>query len=219
MATLEKIILDNFSGGGKCNLFHYGIVQDCLPKNKFEFLSGNFYGIIGEFGTGGAALSCILTGNTQFYGGQIYVDDKESSIDYIIRNSWYVGLDTNKKKCKLRRKKTIRECIESGVRETAQECDAQMIGNLFNVSKERVERNIRYASGERWKASAAIGYAYGKKIFCYPWMNSKDVELLRQQLSETIKILIDCECIIIFPTTTENNLKMISNNYEKIMLS
>ena len=90
---MEKIIFDNFSVGGECNLFHHGTVLDCLQNNCFEFHAGNLYGIIGEFGNGGAALSCGITGNTDYYEGRIYIDNQESSMEHIIENSWYVGLD------------------------------------------------------------------------------------------------------------------------------
>ena len=90
---MEKIVFDNFSVGGECNLFHHGTVLDCLQNNYFEFYAGNLYGIIGEFGNVGAALSCGITGNTDFYEGKVYIDEQESSMEYIVKNSWYVGSD------------------------------------------------------------------------------------------------------------------------------
>ena len=49
--------LKDISFWGECNLFHYGIVQECLQKRDFEFSSGNLYGIIGEFGEGDAGVT------------------------------------------------------------------------------------------------------------------------------------------------------------------
>lgn len=213
MAILEKIIFNNFSVGGECNLFHHGIVQDCLFRNNFEFYMGELYGIIGEFGTGGAALSCGITGNTNFYEGEINVDNKESSISYIIQNSWYVGLDLNESKSIFRKKQTIRQQLEYGISNFNQQLDFNTIVDRFEISNERIDRSIDFVSGERWKASAAIGYANGKKIFCYPWLNSRDVKNLREQLSKTIKNLLDAGCIVIFPTTKEENIKILYSQY------
>lgn len=214
---LEKIKLSNISFGGKCNLFQYGIVHDCLQIKDFEFFKGNLYGIIGEFGTGGVALSCGITGNTKFYEGKIYFDDKEKEIEDLVNISWYIGNDLyqyrtsglfcNKPKIY---KKTIKEQIEYGVRCKLVNRDFTTIQKMFEISSERVERNISFVSGERWKASAAIGYANGKKIFCYPWMNSKDIEHLKEQLSHTVEVLLDVGCIVIIPTTNEENIKKIS---------
>ena len=215
---LEKITLKGISFGGRCNLFHYGIVQDCLQKNDFEFLRGNLYGIIGEFGEGGAALSCGMTGNTNFYEGRIYFDGMEKTIKDLVDISWYIGNDLYQYKKKVLfdsktkiNKKTIKEQIEYGVRCKRIDADVSSIQKEFCISPERIERNISFVSGERWKASAAIGYANGKKVFCYPWMNSKDIEHLKEQFSHTVNILLDAGCIVIIPTTKEENVKKLSS--------
>lgn len=215
---MKKIVFKNFSVGGTCDLFHHGVTQDCLHNNSFEFQMGNLYGIVGEFGNGGAALSCGLTGNTDFYEGRIYIDDKEETISNIIKNSWYVGYDLYGSHNPLRRK-TIKEQIETGVRATHCELSAKTIQDMFYVSEERVGRNIKKVSGERWKASIAIGYAYGKKIFCYPWMNSRDVEHLKEQMAKNIKALIDNKCVVVLPTTKEENVMKTSTRYNIIYLN
>ena len=97
---------------------------------------------------------------------------------------------------------------------TEQGGDAKKIQDIFRISEERIDRNIKYVSGERWKASAAIGYANGRRIFCYPWMNSRDVELLKEQLSYVVDYLIHSDCIVIFPTTKEENIKKICSEYK-----
>ena len=215
---MKKIVFNDFSVGGECNLFHYGIPRELLQKHDFEFYAGNLYGIIGEFGDGGAALSCGITGNTKYYKGRIFIDEVECSIDHVIENSWYVGNDLFKYKSKglffnkpKFNKNTIKEQIEYGIRCKKTNESFSTIQNMFNVSNDRIVRNINYVSGERWKASAAIGYANGRKIFCYPWMNTKDVEHLREQLSHTIKVLQENGCIVIMPTTKEENIKKISD--------
>lgn len=218
VAVLEKIVLKNFSVGGTCDLFHHGVTQDCLHNYSFEFQVGNLYGVVGEFGNGGAALSCGLTGNTDFYEGRIYIDDKEETISNIIKNSWYVGYDLYGSHNPFRRK-TIKEQIEAGVRATHCELSAKTIQDIFYVSEERVGRNIKKISGERWKASIAIGYAYGKKIFCYPWMNSRDVEHLKEQMAKNIKILIDNKCVVVLPTTKEENVMKTSTRYNIMYLN
>ena len=156
---LEKITLKGISFGGRCNLFHYGIVQDCLQKNDFEFLRGNLYGIIGEFGEGGAALSCGMTGNTNFYEGRIYFDGMEKTIKDLVDISWYIGNDLYQYKKKVLfdskpkiNKKTIKEQIEYGVRCKRIDADVSSIQKEFCISPERIERNISFVSGERWKA-------------------------------------------------------------------
>lgn len=225
MGILEKIVLENFTVGGSCDLFHHGVLQDNLEKGNFELYGGNLYGVIGEFGNGGAALSCGITGNTNFYEGRIVVDGMETSKEHLIQNSWYVGKDLYKynssslfgRKPKMTRN-TIKEQIEEGVCRNGHGLSFYQIKSIFDISDERVVRNIEYVSAERWKASAAIGYVHKKKIFCYPWMNSKDIEHLKEQLSNTINVLLDFGCIVIVPTTKEENIRKISDKGQMIFL-
>ena len=214
VAILEKIRLDDFSVGGECDLFHHGKVWDYLRRNSFEFHTGNLYGIIGEFGCGGASLSCVMTGNIDYDEGKVYIDGQESPLEHVIENSWYVGMDLDNRKRFIKKRRTVRQQIEYGVHNTKQRGDAKKIQGIFRISEERIDRNIKYVSGECWKASAAIGYANGRKIFCYPWMNSRDVEHLKEQLSYVVDYLIHSDCIVIFPTTKEDNIKKICSEYK-----
>ena len=215
---MEKLVIKNLFVGGECNLFHRGVVIDSFKEGPLEFYQGNLYGFVGEFGTGGAALSCGLTGNTNFYQGKIFMDDKEISIDELIKNSWYIGNDlySNKKKRFFKRKPqrnrdTIKDQIEYGLDKYKMDYDFYTVQRMFNVSNERVIRNIEFVSGERWKASAAIGFANEKKIFCYPWLNTWDIDLFGEQMSGTVETLLNHGCIVILPTTKEENIEKISS--------
>lgn len=218
MEVLEKISIKNFSSGGVCNLFHHGVVQDCLERIDLELCEGNLYGIIGEFGMGGAALSCGITGNTNIYSGKVIVNEKEEPMEYLIQRSWYVGTDLyqNKshglffKRHKIN-KRTIKEQIEYGINTIRTELEIDTIQREFDLSNERINRNIEFVSGERWKASAAIGYSNGKKVFCYPWLNTKDLNQFKEQLEATIDTLLKLDCIIIIPTTKKENIQAITN--------
>lgn len=217
VAVLEKIVFKDFSVGGACDLFQYGVTQDCLRGHGtvFEMYAGILNGIVGEFGNGGAVLSYILANNTNLYEGKIYIDDKKETISPIVENSWYIGYDIYGFRKPLKRK-TIREQIMDGVRESQCDLNADAIQNMFEVSEAGARKSIQKVGMERWKASTAIGYAYQKKIFCYPWMNSRDVELLREQMTKSIQILIENNCIVVLPTTKEENIKKLSAKYNII---
>lgn len=87
---------------------------------------------------------------------------------------------------------------------------------MFEVSKAGAGKSIHKVGDERWKASIAIGFAYCKKIFCYPWMNSKDIELLKEQMTKSIKVLTENNCIVVLPTTKEENITKLSIKYNII---
>ena len=137
-------------------------------------------------------------------------------IDALIQKSWYVGNDLysgNKGKYFWRKPRihthTIEEQIQDGIKNHYIQYDYHTIREMFKVSKERVKRNIEFVSGERWRASVAIGFAQGKDIFCYPWMNTRDIERCEEEMFSTIRSLIDHNKIIIVPTTKEENINRI----------
>ena len=215
---MEKIELRDFNVISSCDLFRHGTVVDNLAFNNFEFHVGKFYGIVGEFGDGGEALSYGMAGKADICKGEVYVDDRKSSLEFLFQNSWYIGSDLKVPKWYPKKKKTIKWQIAYGARKFKQEHDADTIQRLFRVSDERVNRNINFVSGERWKASAAIGFANGRRIFCYPWMNTRDVRLLKEQMAGTIEFLLASKCIVILPTTTERNVEAVFPEHEIISL-
>ena len=220
VAVLEKIVFKDFSVGGACDLFQYGVTQDCLRGHRtvFEMYAGILNGTVGEFGNGGAVLSYILANNTNLYEGKIYIDDKKETISPIVENSWYIGYDIYGFRKPLKRK-TIRKQIMDGVRESHCDLNADAIQNMFEVSEAGARKSIQKVGMERWKASTAIGYAYQKKIFCYPWMNSYDVKLFGEQIAKSIKVLTDNNCTVIFPTTKEENILKLSEKFNIINLN
>lgn len=77
---------------------------------------------------------------------------------------------------------------------------------------------MKYVSGERWKASMAIGYAMGKSIYCFPWLNTKRLMQLKEHIIICSKALVDIGAIIIIPTTKPETLLSISNQCKFIFL-
>ncbi len=220
---MEKIIIDKFSAYGSCDLFHHGKSKDSVEIRNFELKPGCLYGFIGELGNGGAALSCGLTGNIDYYHGEIYIDNQKTSIEFLIDISWYIGNDLYSNKLgdifhikpRLSSRSIINQ-IENGIKKGKCNLDSRYIQDGFNLSSERIRRNIRYTSGERWKMSAAIGFANGKRLFCYPWLNSYDINHLSEQISATVNFLLSHDCIVLIPTTCRENIQRV-DSYGKII--
>ena len=123
-------------------------MRETLQKRDFEFSSGNLYGIIGEFGEGGAALSCGITGNTDFYEGKVYFDGIEKTIKDVVDISWYIGNDLYQYRKNMVfgikpkiNKRTIKEQIEHGVHCKLTDTDFSSIQKMFCISSERINRN------------------------------------------------------------------------------
>lgn len=223
MAVLEKI--DSFkviglTAFGNCNLYHHGLIQDHINNFGYEFRKKQIYGIIGEFGNGSAALSCAISGKLPIQQGNFFINGKEVKINNIKKIGCYVGEDIKiKTKFGFIHRTTVKEQIEYGVnKQKSFVQDVNKIKTMFHLSDERFNRNIKYFSGERWKASIAIGYALGKMIYCFPWMNTKDLFYIKDHIALCLESLMQIDAIIIIPTCKEEVLLEISNSCEFIYI-
>ena len=52
---------------------------------------------------------------------------------------------------------------------------------------------------ERFRCMAAIGYAYDKDIFCFPWLSRMRFDYYHRNLTDVLQILKDRQKIVIFP--------------------
>ncbi len=181
-----------------CSLFNYGTMRDYCNKFTYKFINGGIYGIIGEFGAGGWALSYTISGMSTKYEGSIMINDNVVSS----RELCYVGECMRVNGLLGQKKMTVLEQIKLGIK--AGKCPDALTSNnvidLFKLSKERVGRRIEYTSGERWKASVAIGYANGKKVFCFPWLNTGEILHLKEHFRLCLNILKQINAIVIIPT-------------------
>jgi len=54
--------------------------------------------------------------------------------------------------------------------------------SVFDLTQARINRPIWQAGNEVWRITTAIGIDQGKRIFCFPWLSAKHVEILRPSL-------------------------------------
>lgn len=65
--------------------------QDYMCKSSYVFEKGKLYGIIGEHGSGGEAISLLLSNGIVLKQENIYIDDMEMGASDIKKYGWYVG--------------------------------------------------------------------------------------------------------------------------------
>lgn len=213
VAVLETVIeLINVSGGGDCILSNYGSMRDVISPIDYKLKPG-IYIFEGECATGGWALSTLLTGQNKLSSGSISINDRELQQIQLQRIGCYVGQEPKIKKWFGTTEMTVSEQIFYGVSHGLSYSNSVLyIKNIFHLSDERFNRKWKYISGERWRASIAVGYAMGKSIYCFPWMNSNTVVKLNSILLDCIPPLIDVGAIILMPTT---DYQRVSNVFEK----
>jgi len=200
LEIITRLRMENVSGGFECGLDNYGNMRDTLGHFSYQFSSG-IYLIEGECATGGWALSTILSGRDKSFEGKIMLNDVELTYDKLRQCSCYVGADTGLKKFGLV-PMTVKEQINCGINMGLSfSDDTEDIRQRFGLSSERFNRDFKHISGERWRASMAIGYAFGKKVYCFPWVNSRFLFSHDSNLKLCLRTLISVGAIIIIPTT------------------
>lgn len=216
---MEKIItLEDVTGGFNCGLENYGNIRDTIGHFNYQFKSG-LYIMEGECGTGGWALSTILSGKDEFVQGKIIVDDEVVNCKDLKRYSCYVGEDSGLKKNLGLTPMSVAEQINYGISKGLSFTNnVDQIKVMFGLSNERFTRKMKYLSGERWRASMAIGYATGKFIYCFPWMNSKFITHLEDCLMKCIPPLLKINATIIIPTTKHQIFDTIIKDYKVVKL-
>jgi len=186
---------------------NYGQMRDCCQDFTADFSSGNAYGLIGECGMGGWALSYVLSGKTEIQSGEISLDQTPVTSSFLSKIGCYVGEGYLNKS--LFGEKTIRQQIIEGLKANDINFSLQEIIDLFELSQSRLDRKMGQISNERWNASAAIGFAHGKSIYCFPWLNTAWINTLNQRIEHCVRILKQFGAIVIIPTSNASLLNQI----------
>lgn len=175
--------------------------EDSFWYKKYNFKSGNIYGLIGEYGEGNWYLSCLL-------GGLLKIEDHVIEINGLIADqkelketAWYV--DYNKEL-----NKSVQRHIEEGRKHSKRDTTFKEIKEMFKLSDSCVNRKLKQLSWERWRASLAIGYAYKKKIFHYPYLTSSYYDsMLSPIMDDCFEILKKDDALILLPAGSDRVIK------------
>lgn len=78
------------------------------------------------------------------------------------------------------------------------------------MTEPRYDRKLRQLSGERWRASAALGYANGKRIFYAPYECTKFYHQMNSSnLFKVLRYLADKGTIVVLPVESDAFLKTV----------
>lgn len=228
-------------------LFSYYRIIDSISDFSHTFESGKIYGLISGMGQGNWAISYLLSGKEPL--NQLELNKSSIKLNGQLANqrmlqgiSCYVGEGLTEEPYRnlrsypnlLKRRimgiKTVKEQIISGLERSKSHYSYSDIKEMFDLT-EREDLAIQFQSGERWRASMAIGFSHNKKLFCCPWtetfgigyllggVNKKYIELLRSH-GKTIVIPLSHEKylsgladeIITLKDKTEMELQMWANS-------
>lgn len=95
--------------------------------------------------------------------------------------------------------KSVKSLIEKGIKKSGLHQSAEEVIDIFSLDKERAERPVRAVGNERFRAMAAIGYSYGKQVFCFPWMSNARFQSFHGNISMLLPVLENLGKTVILP--------------------
>ncbi len=167
--------------------------------------SGKIYGLIGEYGQGPMYLSYLLGGKVDFGDLKLFCNDRELSRNALEETSW--NLEPSNEPY---RSAFVRKSIEKALLQNGRTEDFNAIAGKFILTEPRYDRKLFQLSGERWRASAALGYANRRKIFYAPYETSNFYyNMCLSGLLKVLRALTADGAIVLLPAGSDEFLKHI----------
>ena len=181
------------------------VVYDTWYLKDVELMSGKIYGLVSEYGQGCMYLSYLLGGKIDFGDLQIFIDGINVSKEDLKSISW--NLEPSKEKYK---NKTVRKSIEKSIIKNKCSETFEDIVEAFYLDERRHDIKLQYLSGERWRASAALGYVSGKSIFYAPYENTSFYHsMYGSNMFKALRYLADKGTIIVLPVGSDTFIKSV----------
>ena len=97
-------------------------------------------------------------------------------------------------------KRSIEKNVEFALKKSKLNLSSSDIKQLFEISDVYFKLSLGKTGNERLRCMSAIGYAYGKNVFCFPWISKKHMEYYARNIFRLLDILSDQHKFIILPT-------------------
>ncbi len=126
---------------------------------------------------------------------EVYIDGVPSSLQEFSEKCCYIDTEY----FEFSHRKSVRKLVEKGIAKNGIKESADEIRDKFMITDFRFERNINCVGNERYKAMAAIAYAWGKEVFCFPWFSKTRFESYHRNLTDLLEVLGSLGKIVILP--------------------
>lgn len=203
------ISLVDFQSSANCKYQLYTSLESFL-EISYKFTGGKSYGFISDFGCGGWALTTCIGGRClEPYTGKIFLNDMEVKCKELKNYSCFIGENIFSKY--MQKNITTRQALEWALKISTSNYSVSDIKEMFKLSDGRFDRRLRNVGVEIWRISMAIGFALDRKIFCFPWVNQKDISNI-EFLLEYINILKENGSIVLISSSYEEKLRKACDN-------
>lgn len=190
-----------FQGYVMCQSSFYS-VQDLVSSEKTYSFTSGINKIEGEIDSGIWAVSYLLSMYNYkkdsfmiFDYPEIFVDNKPVAIDEISEISCYL----DKSYPLFSSKEAVKDLLINGLNHSKVLYSIDDVIDMFQLDSERILRPLSGVGNEIYRAMAAIGLAYGKEVFCFPWMSYKRFSGYHNNTAKLLDILKELNKVIILP--------------------
>ena len=112
--------------------------------------------------------------------------------------------------CLFPRTRTVRYLIYKGLKSSKLQLTIEQIAEKFKLT-DRIDKPLKANGNEKYRAMAAIAFAYGKQIFCFPWFSKKRFEYYETTIKFLLDIFIQEKKTVVFPVSNYVNLAETKN--------
>ena len=96
-------------------------------------------------------------------------------------------------------KLSIINLVSKGLKKSKTGYSVEEIREIFKISEDRFQLPLKKVGNEIFKAMAAIGFANGKQVFCFPWQSKQRFSYYHQNLTDLLDTLEKLNCIVVLP--------------------
>lgn len=192
-----------------CKSVFYSSYNVLNLSMNFKFTTG-VNKLFGEIDSGAWGISYLFSMYAYDVQKELFFNPLFANVD-----GYEIPLETLSKSCCYldektyplfsKKHKTVRNLIQKGLRKTKNNKTTKEICELFMLDPERIERPICNVGNEKFRAMAAIGYAHGKQIFCFPWMSQRIYNHYSSNILTLLDILEKLKKIVILPVEKQVN--------------
>lgn len=198
-----KLIVNNLSGFVTCRS-NRGIYSMTLDGFCAEFSSGVTV-LSGDVDSGGwgVAYALAFTGKDKRIllneDSEICFGNTRYSVAEFTEKVGYLDVITFQRK--LEKRRTVREQIDRNIKKNGSAISVADVQEMFHLSESRLDRPLYQNGNEALRAEAAIEFAAGKEVFCFPWFSARMLCYYAGHLQIICKALSEKGKIVLIPTS------------------
>ena len=103
------------------------------------------------------------------------------------------------------KKTSVDKLVAKGLKKSKADTTSEKIRELFCIDQERFTRPLSQVGNEIFQVMAAIGYANGKDVFCFPWLSDERYRYYQVRIDAVTEILASLDKVVILPLEREND--------------